>query len=425
MIGLVKVSSHIRWFTFLSWTLIYFISAVISKEVQVPYDESLVVVWFPAGVSIMAFLLSPIRAWPAFLFLFSLVNWYLEPEPFDVASSMMSMVSALSLLISPLLIASIVRYLAQYQSPLNTIITWIIISAVICAIDNWLSVLLLDSLDEKIILDDFLTSWLADMSGIYFAVAMLLGLVQPQSLKQLNSIKKILLTLCWLMMLAISSWLIFSDQITGLKSYINYHYGSALNIILACIPIIFIILLILFLQDFCRGIGLLVLGTIVIFYSEQGYGPFFLPGLLREEPLLLAQTYLSVIAIFMLLLSLLAASQVERTSKRASKSLIRYQLFIQEDKIKFDPQIKLITSLPVKSDIHHILQAIEISAHEMLKEHWSLVSSHHGMPVNFQLKGLDGEWLNVRDRILITIADKINPMLLGEWEILSKSKVDL
>lgn len=125
-----------------------------------------------------------------FLFLFSLVNWYLEPEPFDVASSMMSMVSAVSLLISPLLIASIVRYLAQYQSPLNTIITWIIISAVICAIDNWLSVLLLDSLDEKIILDDFLTSWLADMSGIYFAVAMLLGLVQPQSLKQLNSIKK-------------------------------------------------------------------------------------------------------------------------------------------------------------------------------------------------------------------------------------------
>ncbi|MFV9998248.1 MAG: hypothetical protein AB8W78_11985 [Arsenophonus endosymbiont of Dermacentor nuttalli] len=45
---------------------------------------------------------------------------------------------------------------------------------------------------------------------------------------------------------------------------------------MACIPILFIILLILFLQDFGRKIGLLVLGTIVIFYSEQGSGPFFL-----------------------------------------------------------------------------------------------------------------------------------------------------
>lgn len=423
MIGLVKISSHIRWFTFLSWTLIYFISAVISKEVQVPYDDVLVVVWFPAGVSIVAFLLSPVRAWPIFLLLFSLVNWYLEP--FDFVSFYLSMISAVSLLISPLLIAAIVRYLAQYQSPLNTIMTWIVISAIICAIDNWLSVMWLGSLDEKIILDDFLTSWLADMSGIYFAVAMLLGLVQPQSLKQLNSVKKVLLTLCWLILLAISSWLIFSDAITGLKGYINHYYGSALNIILACIPIMFIILLILFLQDFGRGIGLLVLGTIVIFYSEQGYGPFFLPGLLREEPLLLAQTYLSVIAIFMLLLSLLAASQVEKTVKHASKSLIRYQLFIQDDKIKFDPQIKLITSLPLKCDVYHILQSIEISAHQILKEHWSLVSSHHGIPVNFQLKGLDDEWLNVRDRILITIADKTNPMLLGEWEILAESKANL
>ncbi|MDR5616054.1 hypothetical protein [Arsenophonus sp.] len=79
----------------------------------------------------------------------------------------------------------------------------------------------------------------------------------------------------------------------------------------------------------------------------------------------------------------------------------------------------------MKCDVYHILQSIEISAHQILKEHWSLVSSHHGIPVNFQLKGLDGEWLNVRDRILITIADKTNPMLLGEWEILAKSKANL
>lgn len=52
---------------------------------------------------------------------------------------------------------------------------------------------------------------------------MLLGLVQPQSLKQFNSIKKILLTLSWLILLAISSWLIFSDTLIGLKGYINNH----------------------------------------------------------------------------------------------------------------------------------------------------------------------------------------------------------
>ena len=127
----------------------------------------------------------------------------------------------------------------------------------------------------------------------------------------------------------------------------------------------------------------------------------------------------------MLLLSLLAASQVERTIKHASRSLIRYQLFIQDDKIKFDPQIKLITALPVQNNVDHIFHNIEISAREILKKHWSLVNSHHGVPVSFQLKGLQGEWLNVRDRILITIADKTNPMLLGEWEILTKSQVDL
>lgn len=150
-------------------------------------------VWFPAGVSIVAFLLSPVCSLPVFLLLFSIVNLYLALIDFE--SVAIKVISAVCLLISPLLIASIVRYLAQYQSPLNTIITWIVISAVICAIGNWLSVMLLASLDEKIVLDDFLTSWFADMPGIYFAVAMLLGLVQPQSLKQLNSIKKILLTL--------------------------------------------------------------------------------------------------------------------------------------------------------------------------------------------------------------------------------------
>ncbi|HGJ5876450.1 MAG TPA: hypothetical protein ACHBX0_08730 [Arsenophonus sp.] len=88
-----------------------------------------------------------------------------------------------------------------------------------------------------------------------------------------------------------------------------------------------------------------MLGNIVIFYSEQGSVPFFL----------LAQTYLSIITIFMLLLLLLTTSQVERTIKHASRSLIRYQLFIQDDKIKFDPQIKLITVLPVQSNVDHIL----------------------------------------------------------------------
>ena len=45
------------------------------------------------------------------------------------------------------------------------------------------------------------------------------------------------------------------------------------------------------------SMALLVLGVMVVSYTDQRIGPFYLAGLLSGEPLVLAQSYLSIIAL--------------------------------------------------------------------------------------------------------------------------------
>jgi len=98
-----------------------------------------------------------------------------------------------------------------------------------------------------------------------------------------------------LLLLCAITGFIFGSQATELL-----HHTAALYFALACLPIVLTMMLSVACGNRGGSVALLTLGIIVIYYTDQHKGPFFLQGLQFTESLVLALSYLSATALLVI-----------------------------------------------------------------------------------------------------------------------------
>ena len=272
------------------WALTYYVVAIASLAFDDPQSQK-AIIWFPAGVAVSAFLSSRRSRWPLLL-LAMLVAKVLLGNHGDYAVWHIIFSAAFGVL-GALVIAGLVRYFTRPGDELHEVIVWIVATVTVSAV--WVILLKLGAelMEDDFPQNTFWATWISLINGIFFATVIVMGLVHPQPVRARAAFFGAL----WLLLLGLVTWYVFSGPPHWLVGIVQTNAGAALYFMLTCLPLVLTIVVTVVGGRRMSSMALLVLGVMVVSYTDQRIGPFYLAGLLSGEPLVLAQSYLSIIAL--------------------------------------------------------------------------------------------------------------------------------
>lgn len=405
--------------TLLMWALAYYVTGLISLEFDDPVSQ-VAVVWFPAGVAVSAFLISQRSRWPLLFVVLLTTRIVLEYLwRHDWASTLVH--SGLSLS-AALCIAWLVRRFARPNDDLHAIVLWIIATVVVCAlqaalIGAWLS------LARDVPLQRLLwVIWIANITGVIFSTIAIMSLLHVDlNIYRTGWLARLSGVIAFLLM-CLSTWFIFGVDSPWLKSSITDSAGSAMNFALACIPIIFCVVVSVTWGGRGATLALLTLATLVIHHTDMGQGPFFLKGLNPGEPLLLAQCYLCATALLLVFLRVLAKSarRYDLDTGRAAGEGVMYRLHPESGEIYWDDNLREVLGIdaPVLSTVNDVLERVHPKDREKLRRHWSTQQRRQGgASLTFRITAQGSDTQVICDNTPGLMADSTGEVIVGNWQI--------
>lgn len=173
--------------------------------------------------------------------------------------------------------------------------------------------------------------WGANVSGTVVAATVLTGFTRDRTYM---SVRNYIYAIFAVIIIGFSAGFIFNMPLTEAENA-GLIYG------LACITVLLTVLVPLIGGNQAGALAFFTLCSVVIFYSWQQTGPFFIRGLFNREPLLLAQFYLSGTAILMIFLRLQVRIYDSRpaVSKDSSRE-IAFRLNPISGHIDWEPDVK-------------------------------------------------------------------------------------
>lgn len=244
----------------LLWCSLYFSLGCISLYLDDPVSQ-VSFVWFPAGIAVSAFLMTPRRFW-LYLFLgLFVVRMFLDVTMrHSLETSLVHSVISLS---TDLSVAWCVRHFTRPNDRLYSLVIWLsatLISSAFAAVlgGGWAA------LRHGV---DFVQTlwiwWSANVVGTVLLTTIVMGLFWRQESFVLH--KWLTGGLLWLL-LCISAVYVFHQPVGGLR-------GEALLFSLACIPVMIMIVIPVLCGNQLGAVSFLSFCIIVIYYSWQGIQP--------------------------------------------------------------------------------------------------------------------------------------------------------
>lgn len=270
-----------RW-TIAAWAVLYMACALLSWYLDDP-EGNVVFAWFPAGVAVAAFFTVGRQRWPALfaaLFVAGLASdiWLHHPL---VESAWIGVVSVAS----TMAVAWLSQRYARVRDDLQAVLGWIFITFVVSALAALLAVAGLNVLGALDFWQTAYIAWMGEVSGILFGVAILMGFLGFRRVEaKPGPLGYAVAVIAWLLLVA-CAWYVF-DTSRPVRA------DAPWLMALACLPYALATIVTLAGGDRMGSLAILTLSIIVIYFSDEGEGPFFLRGFLPGEPLLLAQAYL-------------------------------------------------------------------------------------------------------------------------------------
>ncbi|OCW30312.1 histidine kinase [Pseudomonas aylmerensis] len=400
----------------LLWALTYYVTGVASLAFADPVS-GMAIIWFPAGVSVSAFLSSKRAHWPL-LFLVLLAARVLLDEPgwqhLPVAVALSAQALAGSVAI-----AWLVRRFARRGDDLHAIVLWLLATVAVCGAEALLRKAWLILAGEASS-HTLMSNWMAGVNGVFFATVVVMNvLTRNLSDVALSAREKWAGAVC-LALLAVMTWYVFGTTPHWLTDMLDTDAGAALYFILACLPIALTLAVCVTWRSPGGSLALLVLGSIVVNYTDQQTGPFYVPGLLEGEPLLLAQSYLSITALLVVAIRLMtqAAKPYDPQSGRLAGDGVMYQLHPGTGEILWDDNLATlldVSTLPLGT-VQQVLERVHPEDRDKLKRHWTPATHARAASLAFRIDKGNGDWLTLYDQSPGALRDAHGQVIVGNWQ---------
>ncbi|MGK8932709.1 MASE1 domain-containing protein [Pluralibacter gergoviae] len=390
------------------WSIIYLLLGYISLLLDDPLGR-VALVWFPAGAAVSAFLSIERKHWLALY-----IVLFLSRTLLDVVmrhSLETSLVLSLISLSCDTGVAWCVRRFGHQRDMLRKVSVWLTATLALSVLAALLGTAWLST---QFSLPFFSTAekwWAANVSGNIVATTVLTGMLWHHKEKRPAQAAW---AVAGLLSVGISAALVFNMQPASADS-VGLVYG------LACIPILLTVAVPLVAGNQAGALSFLILCIVVIFYSWQQTGPFFIRGLFRGEPLMLAQGYLSGTAVLMIFIRLVLQMRggEDNSAPADDGQAIAFRLAIDSGQIDWDPD----TDSPLRSVVsalrsrEALLMALSDEVRQQMVSRWAQVTTGADVESGFvfRLSLPDAEPCDIYERNLFCIPGNGGGFIVGYW----------
>jgi len=398
------------------WALTYYVVAIASLAFDDPQSKK-AVIWFPAGVAVAAFLSSRRSHWPLLLLALLIAKVMLATYG-DFAGH--TIFSAAFGVLGALVIAGLVRYLTRSGDELHEVVVWIIATVTVTAVWVILRKMGAELMGGDFPQNTFWAIWISLINGIFYATVIFMGLVHPYSVLRPIKARAALFGGFWLLLLGLVTWYVFSGPPHWLVSIVQSNTGAAIYFMLTCLPLVLTIIVTVVGGRRISSLALLVLGVMVVSYTDQRIGPVYLVGLLRGEPLVLAQSYLSIIALLVAVIRATTGAPCQHNPQSGPLpgQSVAYQLHMTSGQICWDDHAPLLLGVSTKSlsSQQAVMQRVHPDDIDKLKDHWLM---DIGQPTYLALRVRqdNGEWLSIGDLSPGIVLGTEGRLRVGVWRI--------
>lgn len=397
----------------LLWGVVFYISSFISLKFDAP-NSSITIVRFPSGVAVAAFLCVRWRDYPWLILTFALMTVIQNEAWKSWSTFLFGFGYALLAMPASIIIAWVVRRFSPPNDDLHIILLWICATFIISLLDALIIGGRSAYLTNQPIAKTLWYAFISDVTGIFFATTIIMGFM---SQRIHNTMQNRVIGAVLLLLLCSTTWFIF-----GYKAVWFMAHATALYFALSCIPIVLTMMLSVAWGNRGGSIGLLALGIIVIRYTDQHKGPFFLKGLGVSESLLVALIYLSAAALLIVFIRALMRSNNCFTpdTERLSGSGVLYRFKPMSGIFYWENDLSsLLGSFSSKklNCVNSILQHVHPSDREKLRQHWYSPIKNKHRSQTFRIKNANQEWVTLVDSSGIVMSNGIERIIVGNWQM--------
>lgn len=307
----IKMPDNVYYTAVIFWTSVYLFLGYISLRLDDP-ESRVALVWFPAGVAVSAFLSTQRNHWLLLYTAFFCARTVLDiivrhPIDTSLALSLISLTGNMG-------VSWVVQHFSRQYDALKKVVVWVSATFSISVLTALLAAIWLTSRYELFLMKTMGIWWAANVSGTIIASTILTGITWERTPLKC---RHYFFALAGILLVGLSTSLVFRMSPASPQS-VGLIYG------LACIPVFLTVIVPLTAGNQAGAISFLTLCLVVIFFSWQHSGPFFIQGLSPGESLLLAQCYLSSTAILMIFIRLLTRQQnsFDEIPREASQTTI-------------------------------------------------------------------------------------------------------
>lgn len=404
-----------RTFILLLWGGVYYLSGLISLKFDDP-NSAIAIVWFPSGVAVAAFLSARWRDYPVLILIFALMSVLLDEAWQSVPIFVTTLGYSLLAMPANVLIAWIVRRFSRANDDLHVILLWICSTFIVSLLDALLVgggyAFITDQPMTKTIWNGFV----ADVTGIFFATTVVMGFVNKRGPAASASWPTRLAGLALLLLLCAATAFIFDYKGTWLRTE-----AAALYFALSCLPIVLTMMLSLVWGNRGGSIGLVALGAIVIHFTDQHQGPFFLHGLSFTESLLLALSYLSAAALLIVFVRVVRRStnRFNPDTGRLAGNGVLYRLEPATGVFNWENDLSSLLGSASPDEfntVERVLRHVHPSDREKLRQHWFTPAKARHSALIFRIKTNNDEWLTLVDSGGVAMSNGGSRIIVGNWQ---------
>lgn len=399
----------------LLWGLVYYLSGLISLKFDDP-NSAIAIVWFPSGVAVAAFLSARWRDYPALILIFALASVLLDEAWQSIPLFLITLGYSLLAMPANVLIAWLVRRFSRPNDDLHVILLWICATFVVSVLDALIVGGGYAFFTEQPVAKTISNGFVADVTGIFFATTVVMGFVNKRGPRAALAWSTRLAGLVLLLLICAATIFIFDYSGTWLRTE-----AAALYFALSCLPIVLTMMLSLVWGNRGGSIGLLALGAIVIHFTDQHQGPFFLHGLSFTESLLLALSYLSATALLIVFVRVLRRSttRFNPDTGRLAGNGVLYRLEPETGVFSWENDLSSLlgAGYPAEFDtVERVLGYVHPSDREKLRQHWLAPVQNKHKPLIFRIKANADEWLTLVDSGGVAMSNGGKRIIVGNWQ---------
>lgn len=391
------------------WGLVYLALGYVSLLLDDPQSR-VAMVWFAAGASISACLSLPRRYWPLLFIVLLFSRSALDALMRHSLET--SIVLSLISIGGDFAVAWCVHHFSRGRDDFRKVGVWLISTFIVSVLAALAGTGWLELRHPLPYFDTAALWWAANVSGTIVATTILTGLSWEPAR---TAPGQVIATFSGVVLIIISATFVFSlppasEERAGLV------YG------LACIPILLTAMLPLLAGSFAGALGLLALSITVVVFSWMQAGPFFIRGLFRGEPLLIAQCYLSGTAVLMIFIRLQQQLFFARRARAPEIHILSFLMNAQTGKLEWDfPDWQTPPEITRQiSDRDSLLAGVSPRVRRQLWQRWDAILSGKSVssPLLFRLRLSDGTRPAISERHLIRMHTAQGEAIAGEWGLI-------